>query len=163
MSRIDKHRVLAQIQDQLAGRLDAAIQQQKSAQSGAFHDENKPEGSKDTRLIEASYLARGLAQRVAELQADLGVFSSLKPRDFDEGDPVALGALLSLEDEEGETVHYVLAPAEGGLVVEVDAKQFKVITPKSPLGRAVLGRRLGEDIVFDSPQGRKELCLVALS
>ncbi len=163
MSGIDKHKVLATIQSQIANKLEAAVQQQQSTQSGAFHDENKAEDAKDTRQTEASYLARGLAQRVVELQADADRFAALKLRAFGEDDPAALGALLSVEDEDEQIVRYFLGPAEGGLVVEVDGVQVKVVTPRSPLGRALLGTRLGDDIAFVSPQGRKELVLVALS
>jgi hypothetical protein len=169
MAKIDKHQVLARIRNQLAAKLEAAILQQKNTQSGAFHEENKAEGSKDTRSTEASYLARGLAQRVADLQTDVAVCAGFVPRSFAEDEAIGLGALFCLQDEAENNVHYFLAPAEGGLLVELDNRpnsdkeRVKVITAKSPLGRAVLGKHLGDAFDYESPTGTKELCVVELS
>jgi len=52
-----------------AGRLtNEPSSAQRTVVEGATHEENKPENDKDTRALEQSYLARGQAQRVVELQ-----------------------------------------------------------------------------------------------
>ena len=44
--------------------MSALTASQKTVQSGAIHEETRQEDPKDTRAIEATYLARGLAERV---------------------------------------------------------------------------------------------------
>ena len=62
-------------------------------------------------------------------------------RDFEDG-PAALGAVVTV-DEDGKRSTLLLAPAGGGELLEGGAVQ--VVTPKSPLGRAVLGKRAGDE------------------
>jgi transcription elongation GreA/GreB family factor len=58
-------------------------------------------------------------------------------RAFDAGAPAALGALVSV-DEDGHERHFFLAPHGGGAQLAGGAVQ--VVTPESPLGRALLGK-----------------------
>ncbi|WP_236860664.1 hypothetical protein [Candidatus Reidiella endopervernicosa] len=53
------------------------------AYNTATDDENVAENKYDTLGLEASYLAQGQAQRVAECEADLAVFRQLEPRLFE--------------------------------------------------------------------------------
>ena len=57
--------------------LDTARRAHAAAIEGATHAEAKPENDKDTRGLEQSYLARGQAQRVAELEAGLADVTAL--------------------------------------------------------------------------------------
>src|ERR1700754_956891 len=70
-----------------------------SAIEGSTHAEARAENPKDTRGLEQSYLARGQAQRVAELEAGLAQVTALGPRRRSAGDPVALGALVTIDDD----------------------------------------------------------------
>jgi transcription elongation GreA/GreB family factor len=40
--------------------------------------------------------------------------------------------------------------------LEVDGTLFTVVTPDSPVGRALVGRRLGDDVDIKTPQGVRE-------
>ena len=55
----------------LAADLETLERAQQAAIEGATHEEAKPENDKDTRALEASYLARGQAMRLEELRAGL--------------------------------------------------------------------------------------------
>ena len=112
---------------------------QAAAQQGATHEEAKPENDKDTRAIEASYLARGQALRVRELQDGIRDVEATAVREFKDA-PAALGALIEV-DQEGEARSFFLAACGGGLVID----GVNVVTPKSPLGRAFLGAHDGDD------------------
>jgi transcription elongation GreA/GreB family factor len=54
---------------------------------------------------------------------------------------VSLGALVTV-DEQGASTTYWIAPEGGGSRLEGGAVQ--VVTPKSPLGRALLGKAAGD-------------------
>ena len=69
----------------------------------------------------------------------------------DDQDKVYFGAFVTLEDEDGEEVEYrIVGPDEFNVV---DGK----ISMDSPLGKAVLGRRVEDEIKFSSPKGMRVL------
>lgn len=137
-ARIDK----AALRDQLLAALEAALaaarQAHDSAMEGAFHEEAKAENDKDTRGLEQSYLARGVAQRVADLESAVALVAKWK---LATTEVIALGALVSV-DEEGAQHRYFIAPAGGGTMLD----GIQVITLASPLGKALLGKREGDEI-----------------
>ena len=118
---------------------------QRRSQEGATHAENKAEGDKDMRATEASYVARGQAQRVMALEADLGKVAGMTVRAFPEGAPIALSALVELEGDAGRSVVF-LAPAGGGTRLAAGEASVLVVTPAAPLGRALLGAREGDSV-----------------
>jgi hypothetical protein len=66
--------------------------------------------------------------------------------------------------DDGERVNfYFIAPVGGGLTLEVDGALVRVLTPSSPLGRALLGHKLGSDIEVRTPQGLREYSIAALT
>jgi transcription elongation GreA/GreB family factor len=114
----------------------------KAAREGATDVEAKPENDKDTRALELSYLARGEAARLEELRGALAEVQAMVVQDFDGESPVRLGALVVTE-EDGEEALFWIAPHGGGAVLAEGSVQ--VLTPKSPLGRALLGALAGDD------------------
>ncbi|MCF6245882.1 MAG: transcription elongation factor GreB [Desulfobacula sp.] len=65
----------------------------------------------------------------------------------DDQDKVYFGAFVTLEDEEGEEVEYrIVGPDEFNVV---DGK----LSMDSPLGKAMLGKRVGDKIKVSSPKG----------
>jgi transcription elongation GreA/GreB family factor len=73
----------------------------------------------------------------------------------DEG-KVRLGARVRLEDEDGNETEYRLVtpdradPAHGAVSVE------------SPLGRALLGKSAGDDVIVERPRGAAEYTIVSI-
>jgi transcription elongation GreA/GreB family factor len=126
----------------LAGDLEVVEAAQKATVAAATHEEAKPENDKDTRALEQSYLARGQAARVEELRAGVADVQGMPVRPFGDDRPIALGALVSVEEDE-ETHVLFLAPHGGGNRLANGAVQ--VVTPRSPLGQALLGKRAGDD------------------
>jgi len=122
---------------QLAAALEAARAAHAAAIEGATHPEAKAENAKDTRGLEQSYIARGQAQRVAELEVAVAELSKLALRALDTG---AIGAVITV-DEDGATRRYFLVPHGGGNVLAGDVH---VITPASPRGLALLGKQAGD-------------------
>ena len=67
----------------------------------------------------------------------------------------AVTALVELDDG-GKTSTYFLAPVGAGLTLDVDGTPVRVLTPASPLGRALLGQTLDADIEVQTPQGLRQ-------
>ena len=79
--------------------------------------------------------------RVRDLELAVSEVLGMPIRAFREGDPVALSALV-FADEGGVELKMFIAPHGGGHVV---AGGVQVVTPKSPLGRALVGKCRGEE------------------
>jgi hypothetical protein len=125
---------------QLRAELDAATRAHLASAAAATHEEAKPENDKDTRALEQSYLARGQAMRVHDLEVAVSEVAAMPLRTFRAGDPVALSALV-FAVENGVELTMFIAPHGGGHVVAGDVQ---VVTPRSPLGRALVGKRAGD-------------------
>lgn len=159
---VDKGQVRAALVARLERDLAALAEAQRRTQSGATHEESKPENDKDTRAVESSYLARGQAQRVVEMGKELAVASALELRRFDAASPIAVSALVGLDDGE-RTSFYFLSPAGGGLTLDVGGVAVRVLTPQAPLGRALLGQTLGNDVEVATPQGLRQYSVASVS
>jgi len=132
----------AELLTQLETQLTAACMAHEAASAAATDDEARPENDKDTRGLEQSYLARGHAQRVAELETAIAVVETFAPRAFQDSDPIALGALVTI-DEDDRTRTLWLAPHGGGIEL---SGGVTVVTPTSPLGKGLLGKRVDDEI-----------------
>ena len=156
-----KHALHAALRARLEADLAAMHEAQRATVEGATHEEAKPEDDKDTRALEQSYLARGQAARVAELEAGVLKLSLLPVRAFGPDDRVALGALVTIEEDDA-VVRYFLAPAGGGTKLDLDGVTVKVVTPESPLGRGLLGKSSGDDLELKIPKGLRELAIISV-
>jgi hypothetical protein len=153
----------AALRTELLAVLEAALEAARTAHAtaieGATHPEAKAENDKDTRGLEQSYLARGVAQRVADLELAVAEVTRLELRAFAPGAPIALSALVSAE-EDSERHRFFLAPAGGGSVL---AGGVQVLTTSSPLGRALLGRRVDDEVEVKLPGKMRSLVIAAIS
>jgi transcription elongation GreA/GreB family factor len=136
--------------------------QARSAAEGATHEEARAEGDKDTRATEASYVARGYAERALRLEQALTQLSHLRLVDCAAAGKVQASALLELEHA-GQRSLYFLVPAAGGEHFTIDGQQLQTLTPTSPLGRALLGLEQGDEAEVESPQGMRVYEIVALA
>ncbi len=144
MAELRKADVKSELVRAMAAALEAAEQAYSATVAGMTHAESKAENDKDTRAVEQSYVARGQAMRVEELRGGLADVEKMAMRAFGDGDKIASGALLAVEDEAGDEHRYFVAPSGGGTALADGAIQ--VVTPKSPLGRALCGKCEGDDV-----------------
>lgn len=140
-------KIAAHLRDALAAGTKAA----RATTDAATDPDSKAENKYDTRNLEASYLARGQAFRVAETVEALREFESLTAKTFAPGQPISEGALVSLTGADG-TLQYFIGPAAGGTEVSLDGIEVMVITPSSPLGARLMKRRTGDQ--FELSPGR---------
>lgn len=90
-------------------------------------------------------LAKGLARRDERVRAELDALDGFAPQPLGKGAKATLGALVEIEGEDsGRTLF--LAPVGAGLELTGPDGDgfFSVVTPASPIGRAVMGKRVGE-------------------
>lgn len=160
MSRAKKKKLVASLITHVEGEMATMRKAALDAAEGATHAEAKPENDKDTRAIEASYLAAGQAERFRQLEASLKILKSLELLELSKTSPITATAIVTLEDDDGEQTKFLLLPSFGGVVLELDGKKVQVVTPPSPLGAALLGRAQGDVIELRVKSGRRELTIV---
>jgi len=84
-------------------------------------------------------------------------------RFFDDETPIRLTALVSLEDGNGNGRKIFLGPEAGGLkLIDGDA-EYIVITPESPLGKALLGKVCDDEVCVGQGEGQKTFTIVDVS
>ena len=155
---IDKTELLASLRARVTADLAALERRQKDAENGATHEESRAEHAKDTRATEQSYLARGLADRVADLRRTVDALVALELRDFGPDDPIAVTALVVLSNEEDDTAPHetwFVVPGAGGLELDEAGVRIRTVTPVSPLGRSLLGLSRGEEGTVRTPRGAR--------
>jgi len=160
---LDKSRVHAALVAALEKDRDTLVAAQRLTAEGVIHPDARSDGSKDMRATEASYIARGQAQRAEALETDLARVKAMKLRALSDEDTVALSALVTLLVGEDEERLVFIAPAGGGVRVALDDRTVHVVTPASPMGRAVLGRRVGDVVELDRGGKTTELSVEALA
>ncbi len=142
-----RERILTQLRATLALQVNAA----QLARDEAISEESRAENQYDTHSLEAGYLAEGQARQAAEIEESITSISALAVPDFPAGAPIALGALVEVRNSRGAAETYFLCPRAGGLELQVEDRTVLVVTPQSPLGRQLLGRRVGDPV---QPPGR---------
>ena len=120
----------------------------------AIHEESKAQNKYDMHAQEAAYLAEGQARIVAELRETITQFAALPVTALRETDVISIGAVVTLHDPKGSPTRLLLGPRAGGLEVVSEGKRILVITPVSPLGSQLLGRRKGDTVVMPGRSGK---------
>ena len=146
----------------LEGELAAVERRALNAAEGATHEESRPEDPKDTRGLETSYLAHGLAQRAKALEGDIDTLRFLAVGRFDADTPITTGALVTLEDEDGEEKTLIVLPCAGGTEVAHEGEAVRVVTPQSPLGTALLEKHEGDDVTVRIAGAVREYVIVSV-
>jgi hypothetical protein len=116
------------------------------AHEAATHEECAPDNKYDTTALEASYIAQGQANRAQEIRIALESYRTLRLREFNDTTPIRLTALITIASEESGVRRLFLGPYSGGLKIAADDGEIVVITPGSPLGRALLGLQCGDEV-----------------
>jgi transcription elongation GreA/GreB family factor len=144
--------ILAHLGRELALQIGAA----QMARDEAISEESRAENKYDTHSQEAAYLAEGQARIANEIDASIAHYTALPLPEFAPGDPVALGALVELENNRGASNWYFLGPRAGGIELQLNGQTVLVVTPQSPLGGALLGKRAGQHVQLPG-RGAKEM------
>jgi hypothetical protein len=138
----------AALRDAILDKLRADLAQQTAAahlaRDEAISEESRPENKYDTHSQEAAYLAEGQARLAAEISQSIALYTALPLPEFPAGAAIAAGAVIELGGTRSSW--YFMGPRAGGLEVTHGGREFLVITPQSPLGRELLGRRVGDTV-----------------
>lgn len=148
LEKIDKAALIAALCEQLAEKQRTIEAAADAARDAATHEEAKPENDKDTRALEASYLAGAQAARARELKAVQNALSFMPLKTFGKDDAIEASALVCVQNGTKKNV-YFMAPYGGGLKVRLSGVEITVIAPDAPLGEAIMGRGVGDEAMLN--------------
>ena len=146
---MNKNAVYLLMLEKLAIDLDVLQRAAQTAYEAATHAENIAENKYDTLGLEASYLATGQARRVEEIRQALKNCQAMTLAPFDPAHGIQVGALVHLEAGSGSGQWLFLAPDAAGLKLVHDEHTVTVITPRSPLGAALLGKQQDDEVLIN--------------
>jgi transcription elongation GreA/GreB family factor len=150
--------IIAQLEAELALQTSAAL----ASKSEATDADSSGEGKYDMRAQSAAYLAAGQARFATEISEAIAAYHALKLPAVGPGDPIVTGTVVSLGSAKGGRLVYFLGPARGGMDVDCGGATVTVITPVSPLGRQLVGKKLGESVVLPGEKGPVSHPIMAL-
>jgi transcription elongation GreA/GreB family factor len=142
---VNKTIIIKKVVTQLAAELESYGKAARAAHAEATHEQSKAENKYDTRGLEAAYLARGQSKQMAEAAQAMEQFGKMPIQKFGPTDPIDLSALVEL-DGNGERSFYLIGPKAGGTEVVHEKKTIMVLTPQSPLGEKLVGRKQGDNV-----------------
>ena len=158
-----KEQIIQEIITALSADLALFSNAARTAHEAATHEECLPDNKYDTTALEASYLAQGQANRAQEIRVALENYRTLVLQDYDEDTPIRLTALVSLEGGDGSVRRLFIGPQAGGLKLADPDGEIVVITPGSPLGRSLLGLRVGDEVKAGDNAAAEAFTIVAVS
>src|SRR3954465_10467838 len=138
-----KSALIKKITSSLAANLELLQKAARASHAEATHESSKAENKYDTRGLEAAYLAGGQARQAKEIMDSIAQYESLEPREFRPDEAIDLAALVELEAD-GVVSSYFIGPKSGGLEIMDGKREIMVITPQSPLGQNLMGKKNGQ-------------------
>lgn len=132
---MDKALLLAQLQEKLKAVAQQALR---------FADDARVEAK--TGAPRAVNLAAATKQRAETALAALDALSDfVLPGPMKRAAPIGLGSIVEIEDGEGGKTLFVAPAGAGEELTGPDGDGFlHVVTPGSPMGRALMGKRVGD-------------------
>ena len=140
---MNKRAIIKKIIAKLVGELEIYFRAAQFSRAEATHESSKAENKYDTRGLEASYLARGQSKQAAEIEAAIAEFEKHAREQIWRGRthrPRRAGGTGA-----GRRKIYFTSSARAPAAPEIlhDQKEILVITPQSPLGEQLMGKKSG--------------------
>lgn len=153
---MDKKKILIQIISDLDSTLAAVKAAALQAKEAATNEESKAENEYDTRGLEASYLAGAQAKRADQLLSEITQLKELSLKSFNDDSEISATALVEvIVDADVEQFLFIL-PVGGGNKVVVGNKTIHIVTPSSPIGKMMIGQKVGSSFEFSVGEKTKE-------
>ena len=146
MIEYNKQGVLERIIDKVNDVTKTANDAAGRARQAAIDAPGRNQSRYDCTKEEQGYLADALHIRGEQLGRDAAVLSRLHLPSNPER--VDVGSLIYTADRTGVHYYFILPNSGGETITMDDGKEVMVMTPESPLGRDMIGRRRGEAFMF---------------
>jgi transcription elongation GreA/GreB family factor len=164
---VDKLDLVAQLARELANSARVALSARDAAAMEAREGATPDEKREDARAAhQVGTIGKQQQRRAQQALAEVDALTAFRPGPLPTKAAISLGAIVEIEDEDsGEGRTFFLAPVGAGVTLTGPNGDglISVVTPASPVGRAVLGRRLGDvvDVTVDGALREWQISYVA--
>jgi transcription elongation GreA/GreB family factor len=145
---MDKRFLVEQLMERLRESATVARRAGQAAADVAREGATPAEKREDARVaLEFGSLAKGQSERAKRVAAEISKLDVFRPGALPPRAPITVGAIVEVEDEAlGRT--FFLAPVGAGIELTGPGGDgfLSVVTPMSPVGRAVIGKRVGDTV-----------------
>lgn len=125
---------------EIADRIAAARDEGDLRENGGYHAAREEQGKQEARIAQLQQMLR---------RAQVGE----APKSTDEVVP-GTKITIAFDGDEDDTDTFLLGSREV-LGLDEAASELNVYSPQSPLGAAILGKKVGETAEYDTPNGAK--------
>ncbi len=125
--------------DEMAQRLRAAIQQGDLSENADYHKAKEDQGFLEGRIQELDYLLKN---------------ATIIENNNHKRDIVEIGATVTVQEDNYDPETYMLVGAK-----EADPRKGR-ISNESPIGQSIIGKRIGEKVLVETPNGKIELSIL---
>lgn len=112
--------------------------------------------SENSEYIYGKQRLREIDRRLRFLDKRLDVLEIVDPGHF-KGPAVLFGGTVEIEDEDGARQVWTVLGED-----EVDTEK-RIISYLSPLGRAMMGKKVGDTVSFETPGGQREVTILSVT
>lgn len=153
---IDKRKLLAALVAQVEEKLDELRAGYGAARDAVLSTPHVMKSKREVFGQESAYLANALALNIQEREQELRTLRAVRlPLGPDRA---ALGCLVGVGTSNGEAeAFYFILPVCGGmeLPAEGGGPAVRVVTPATPIARALLGKSLDDDVMLPGTPPRR--------
>jgi transcription elongation GreA/GreB family factor len=150
-----KRAILEELNRTLAEMIETSVRSAAAAQEGMMvgSERTRTRGERG-QFNEQAYLIGAQMKQVEEYRS---LQHSLAELDLAPARKVRAGSLVTVRTDGGEEIHYFMVPGGMGLTMIAGGGSVHLLSPDSPLGQALLGRRPGVRVQATLPAGAVEL------
>ncbi len=148
-----KIQLIRKILEYLNEELNTLLVAANNAHLAAIDDQSIAETQYDTLAIEAGYLAEGQSRRAEEVKISIASLEQLSERlkqNPQIHQHIILGSIVQLSQDKCTNHYFFIAPSAAGfrcsINCDVKERNFTVITPQSPLGKALLNNSVEDEV-----------------
>lgn len=154
---VDKAKLLQEVIAQVEEALRRLGSGYAVARQATLDSPHVMKSKREVTGIEASYLANALAGNMQEREFWLRMLKGLR---LPEGPQrAALGCVVGIGPPDGPVQQiYFILPVCGGMEIPLGdgIRTVRVITPETPIAKALLGKSVGQEMEFHKEQERSE-------
>jgi transcription elongation GreA/GreB family factor len=147
---MDKQYLVDQLIDRLRAAAQAALAASEASAIEAKEGATPAEKREDARAAhQADTLGKAQSRRAQKAIGEIDSLTTFRPAQLPARAAISVGAIVEIEDaESGEGRTFFLAPVGAGVTLTGPGGDgfLSVVTPASPVGRAVMGRKVGDVI-----------------
>lgn len=150
---MNKKALLDQLIDILKKNIEIQRKSFESARQTSLEAPGRMQSRYDTMGIESAWVADGLAKSLIEKEKSVTQLESFKFGDT--VNRVCLGSVVGISSGESLSKEYFfILPTASGYQLCENVITITTLTPTTPVGKALIGKQIGEDIEIQIPRHR---------